>query len=319
MSLLALVLPMVGCASATKSGTYFYVNDYFQEKFGDVKPLPELKADNMMYVDSDAFKAKFGVVPVATPPKATLLPLAPRGAPSVEEAALLKENNTVNNTAVNETQADANGSTEAANETAGIDIIIVPLLEAPAGNATVEGTNAPVNETATANGTITVNGTATANGTPSETANVVNPEAPSEDEIPTKGDLVVRPIVVSGGDLAVAENPEDKTSDNTTELATGAAIEGGVPMQIAIIGLLIVIIVVMLVVLLAREEPKGEKKGKKNSGDDDWQEGAFFKEAKDKKNGSKAPAAEAGKPKNSNSKQEKKEVKPFLLKIKEEI
>ena len=111
--------------------------------------------------------------------------------------------------------------------------------------------------------------------------------------------------------LAVAEKPpEDET------LTTGAAVSKGVPMQAAVIGVLIVIIVIMLVVLLVRKEPgsgkraakkaKPEKKSKIEK-KDVWEEGSFFKEAIEKR--------EAKRNGDSN---EKREVKPFLLKIKDE-
>ena len=144
----------------------------------------------------------------------------------------------------------------------------------------------------------------------------------TDDETPT-GD-----VIAEGNET---DTPAPKKRDST---------------QLALIGLLIIIVIVMLIVLLTRESDEDE-----DNGDDDWKEGEFFKEVKDKKDSKKKepakkkeepakeekPAKKEEAKKEEPAKEEKEEVKeepkeepkkeeakgekdtskPFLLKIKE--
>ena len=114
---------------------------------------------------------------------------------------------------------------------------------------------------------------------------------------------------------------EGDASEDSTLAPTSAAVSGeGTSMQIAIITVSIVVIVAMFVVLLMRErtnEKGSSKKDKKNSKKDDWEEGSFFKEAKEKKIAKASKVVEIKAESNGKASQ-KKEIKPFLLKIKEE-
>lgn len=160
------------------------------------------------------------------------------------------------------------------------------------------------------------------------------PETPSKPVVPEEPKIVLEeetvPVVVvplelpkneTDSGIAVVPSPEESEVKTEDEKANWTAIapavvseEGGVPIQITVIGFLIVVIVIMLVILLT-----GKEKPKK----DDWVEGDFFKEAKekgDKKAETRMVSIKAG-PKLESAKPNDKrgDVKPFLLKIKDEI
>ena len=289
-TVLALIMPMASAAIVpVKSGTYFYTGEYFNKTFGSDRPVMTAspKSGTVIFTDSEAFSAKFGVLSSAEKPAVEELPLEPAEAPAQEEK-------------VAETKpADANG-------TAGeVEIIVVPVMAEAFANGTDNGT-----------GTVTENGTeGTGNGTGEAAENGAGLEAELFAE-PEAEDIVTGEIeagVEDAGTLAVEERP------SVSESPSGAAVAEGVPLQIAIIGLLITVIVIMLAVLLIRKEPgtvkrapkkaKPEKKPKAEEKEKDtWEEGSFFKEAAEKREAKK-----------DSGQSEKRDVKPFLLKIKDEV
>jgi len=290
-SLLVLILASTGIAAAESekirsmefgSGTYYYTDAYFKKTFGDVKALPTttyLVKDSMVYVDSKAFADKFGSVPVAHPPSVTQLPLTP-GKNTTTATGL--------NLTTNETQ-----------------IVIVPMNLNNETNVTVVPS--------------------AANETPN---------------------IIVVPVNLSKGPTETGVVNTGK-GNKSVSLAAAAVNGQGMPMQIIIIGFLVIIVVIMLAVLLTREEKKPsdtgkapkkaksekkEKKEEKKTSKGDLTEGAFFKEAREKRaKKEKAQSLQtanlhAGSKNEPRAKKEAapaktsdtKEVKPFLLKIKDE-
>jgi|GEM_PF-3625911 len=278
-SLIALVLPMAACVATAQSATYYYTNDYFKEHFGTVKQPERIKGiqyGTMMYTDSKAFQAKFGVLPAGGKKVVEQLPLKPsEGITAEEESVPPKEN---------ETPEDLT------------DIIIVPV--AIAENATINVTKGAV---ANATGEEAAAAAEVVEGAAEETEETAPPLPPA---------LVITDEIgqVSGGLVA------EEKSVNASPSGAAVSSESSLPLQITIIGLLIVVIAAMLAVLLLKKEPKEKQQEKKrDKGKEekagDWEEGSFFKEAKEKKeaklNGSKNNG-------------QKNEEKPFLLKIRDE-
>lgn len=285
LSLLFLLLAAAGTASALpgpfKSGTYYYTDEYFHETFGEVKQAPSntyIVKGSMVYVDSKAFAKKFGKVAVAQPPSATELPLEPGETPS------------------NETGEEP-------------ELVVVPVKEGNVTNETIAVTNETIVPSA-------------GNETTAGLEIVVTGEEPGN----ATGDIVVAPVA------------KGNEAGNKSLSAAPAAVGGGVPMQLVILGFLIIVIVIMLAILLTREEkqpsdkgraprksragrkPERKKEAKSKEGKlkGDWQEGAFFKEAKEKKEKKEKAKKEGAKKEAAAEKSDTKEVKPFLLKIKDE-
>jgi len=293
VSLLVLMISLVSLAPAAsafqfESGTYYYTGDYFKENFGDVKKVPDaVLKDSMVYVDSNAFYKKFGMTPKQAPPSVEELPIEPETTPSAEVEA------------------------DVPNEEAP-EIVVVPVAAPPEENGT----------------------------------DIV----PAVGEEPAAPELPAPPVVISNEEFGVENEPA--TNDSNASISpTPAAVSGGVPVQLMVIGFLIVVIIIMLAVLLTREEkssngksgkakadvkkpekkskelkkePKKEQKDTKtveSKKSKDWEEGTFFKEAKEKreaKDKAKAVQAKSESVKPEPKAASKGEVKPFLLKIKDE-
>ena len=307
VSLIVLLLAMVQTASARS--TYYYTDDTFKEKFGEVAPVREVarKYGRTLYVDSDAFYRKFGSGPFVTLEKK---PFIISGDVQVGDTVTLPEAS-VTEPIINIIE----------NDTEDIPVVVIPI-ERTGTNDTTENDTIIID---IVNDTVAV----ASNDTTDTAENDTNETAGTDTDEP---EIIVVPGDV--GDDTPDEVPDDVPTDapaendseievNDTE-TTGAVIAGGddESLQITIIGFLIVVIVVMLVVLLTREESSEGKPKKKNSkpakGKDDWEEGAFFKEAK-AKTANKTAAKQAPKAAAKPKVKEKKDVKPFLLKIKDEV
>ena len=301
LSLFALMMPVA--SAKAQSGTYFYVDDYFKEKFageaaGDATPsAPALESGVMAYTDSDAFHAKFGELPQET--TVNELVISPGDTLKAEDLAAAAG-------------APSAGETAAGKETKPIEVVVIPLKDEPV-NGTLEGELVIAPEVIAPEVVIAPLAEA-----PTEEAEEAEDLVVQKLETPP---LVVKEDITPTGAVVAAGNTTESGSQKGGD---------GVPLQIIIIGALVVVIVIMLVILLARKEPKKGAKQEKKGGKEvkakasgaDWQEGDFLKTTvKAIKNDSKAVEKPAEKPvekKPAEPKQETKEVKPFLLKIRDE-
>ncbi len=297
LSLFALMMP--AASAKAQSGTYYYVDDYFKENFEDgetaAPPAPQLKSGVMMYVDSDAFHAKFGVLSEAKPTVNELV-ISPGDTPKAEELAAAAEAPV--------------GETADGKETVPVEVVVIPL-KGESVNVTPKGELIIAPEVVEPEAVPEV---------------IAAPEAiaaPAEEPSEEAEELIIQNL--EAPPLVVSDAPTGAAVVN----ATGSnPQQGGAPLQIVIIGALVVVIVIMLVILLAREEPKKGAKQEKKSGKEakatkpssaDWQEGDFLKTKAVKKDTKPdKPAEKPAEKKPAEPKQEKKEVKPFLLKIRDE-
>jgi hypothetical protein len=135
-----------------------------------------------------------------------------------------------------------------------------------------------------------------------------------EDEAPDAGD-------------ESSEDAEDLSEEPSAAVIAGDEDEA---MQIMVIGFLVVVIAVMLVVLLSKKEDRTgkakpakakAKPAKKGSvkGKNDWEEGDFLKPTAKAKPAKAKPKAKAEFAKPAKAYAKPQEVKPFLLKIKDEV
>jgi len=294
LSLFALMVP--AASAKAQSGTYYYVDDYFKEKFEDggaaTPPTPALKSGVMMYVDSDAFHAKFGVLSQEKP-KVNELVISPGDTLKAEDLAAAAGAPSAEETATGE-------------EPKPIEVVVIPLKDEPV-NVTPKG------ELVIAPEVVEPEVIAPEVVVVPEAIEPVEEDEEAEDIIVQK--LETHPLVVTDAPTGAA------VVGNATESGSQ---QSGMPLQMIIIGALVVVIVIMLVILLARKEPKTvakqEKKvvNKAKSSGADWQEGDFLKTTvkavkKDTKTAEKPAEKKPVEPK-----QEKTEVKPFLLKIRDE-
>lgn len=300
LSLFALMMPVA--SAKAQSGTYFYVDDYFKEKFageaaGDATPsAPALKSGVMAYTDSDAFHAKFGELPQKT--TVNELVISPGDTLKVDLAAAAG--------------APSAGETAAGAEIKPIEVVVIPLKDEPI-NGTLEGGLVIAPEVIEPEVMI-----APLAEEPTEEAEEAEDLVVQKLETPP---LVVKEDIAPTGAVVAAGNTTESRSQKSGD---------GVPLQIIIIGALVVVIAIMLVILLARKEPKKGAKQEKKGGKEvkakasgaDWQEGDFLKTTvKAVKKDSKAaekPAEKSVEKKLAEPKQDTKEVKPFLLKIRDE-
>jgi hypothetical protein len=279
-----LVLILAFSQSAIAAGTYYYTDDAFEEKFGDtvMPPTRELarKYGRTQYVDSDAFYARFGSGPFVQT--------------SVERYDIEPPQEG--------TEEEVDNETETQEPAEDIPVIEVPVAENATDNQTNETEESPI---------------ILPEAPDNETTNETN-----ETEEPSKLEIISE----ESGELnesAEAVTKENGSEENETAAGAAVAGEDSKSLQITVIGFLIVIVVVMLVILLTKEEKvdKKKKSKKKPKKKDSWQEGDFLKKKKSKKTakGKTPKAAKKPSAKSKKAAKKDKEVKPFLLKIKDEV
>ncbi len=336
--LVVMLLSMLGNASAM----YYYTDEYFKEKFGTGYKVAEKFGDKtatqigMVFFDSKAYQESYGLKP-ASKPVAEPLAGGPGSGPAEgappDEVEIVVVPVQINNTG---SQGPAAGEPSgAANLTPPGEANATPPAEddappdgAPAIIAVPQGNPAANGPGGDEPPRLVVTGGATG-------AVVVAGEEPAADG--------GQPAAGAAADGTGAPQGTPYVVNGTAPAAVAA--KGGMPIQLVVIGLLVVVIVAMLAVLLTRKEGgEGASKGKAKG---DWEEGEFFKEVDEKKdarkngkkddklekedkdaNSKKAVKAEEKKADKKEAKEEapKKEaklktngeVKPFLLKIKEE-
>ncbi len=281
LSLTVLILSSLNVASAT----YYYTDEYFKETFGNSNLYADedqLKKDNVMFIFTDLDKIEYDSQPDEIP-IVEILPLIPIENTTVVEETLVEDD----------------------------DIVVVLVADEPENLIEEEIPSIlilPVEEDITeANLTEdTINDT-----------NVIENLTEETEETPS--------LVVDRGDsgVVIVDMAADSSNDSADgDLVFGPAVvaeEEGTPFQIMVIGFLIVVIIVMLVILLTRSE---------DSEDGEWEEGDFLKskkattqsqKKKDILSNIKKEVKKESKPKSTEKPKKKTEVKPFLLKIKDEV
>ncbi len=92
-----LFLLLLSVCGRSTSATYYYTSEYFEERFGEVKPVVKLESGITYYTDSDAFHRRFGALQPHAGKSEKTEPLGP-----------LQTNETENNEGGTETHGEAN-------------------------------------------------------------------------------------------------------------------------------------------------------------------------------------------------------------------